>query len=98
MVVKLGFLKKWTKLIMNCIGSVSYSFRLNEEVCGSVIPSRGLRQGCPLSPYLFLICAEGLSSLIQGKLVKGSIFGFKTSRYGPTISHLLFYGRQPPFQ
>ncbi|KAI9157818.1 hypothetical protein LWI28_028552 [Acer negundo] len=81
MVVKLGLSKKWRKLIMNCISSVSYSFRLNRELYGHIIPSRGLRQGDPLSPYLFLMCAEGLSSLIQGEQDRGEINGLKPSRH-----------------
>ncbi|KAL5553691.1 hypothetical protein UlMin_041092 [Ulmus minor] len=64
MMVKLGFEGNWIELIMLCIASVSYSFLLNGEVQGSLIPWRGIRQGNPLSPYLFAIYAHGLSELI----------------------------------
>ncbi|KAK2665870.1 hypothetical protein Ddye_004444 [Dipteronia dyeriana] len=90
MMGKMGFSEKWRQLIWNCISTVSYSYRLNREVCGNIKPMRGLRQSDPLSPYLFIICAEGLSCLIRGAQEKGEIMGFKLSRYGPIIMHLFF--------
>lgn len=53
-------------------------------------PKRGLQQGDPLSPFSFLICSEGLSSLLRLGVKNGSLKGIKTSRNGPSISHLLF--------
>ncbi|KAK3225459.1 hypothetical protein Dsin_005321 [Dipteronia sinensis] len=90
MMLKLGFPSKWINLVVRCISSVSYSFLLNGEVCGNIIPSRGLRQGDPISPYLFLICAKGFSCLIRRALAEGKITGFKCSRTGPVISYLFF--------
>ncbi|KAK2660121.1 hypothetical protein Ddye_006654 [Dipteronia dyeriana] len=87
---KMGFLVSWIRLIMDCFSTVSYSFKLNGEVIGNINPSRGLRQGDPLSLYLFLICAYGLSSLLREAQAKGDIYGFKCSRRGPVISHLFF--------
>lgn len=75
---------------MNCIFSVTYSYELNREPVGIFRSSRGIRQRDPLSPFLFLFCAEGLSYLLHCKLQRDTISGLKVSKSGPTISHLLF--------
>ena len=77
-------------LIMSCISSVSYSVLLNGQLVGNIKPSRGLRQGDPLSPYLFLIYAMGLQSLLTKAEVEGHIRGVAICRNGPKISHLFF--------
>ena len=65
MMDKLGFHERWSKLIMQCISTVSYRIKVNGELTDEIIPSWGLRQGDPLSPYLFLLCAEGFSTLLN---------------------------------
>ena len=87
---RLGFDDDWIELIMTCLSTVRYSFLINGEPRGYVAPSRGLRQGDPLSPYLFILCAEGLSALISHFVSIGSLQGLKVCDGAPVISHLLF--------
>jgi hypothetical protein len=75
---------------MQCVTSVKFSLLVNGCLVGNIKPSGGIRQGDPISPYLFLICAEGLSTLIRRTERKGIIFGVPTSPKGPEISHLFF--------
>ncbi|XP_019183638.1 PREDICTED: uncharacterized protein LOC109178457 [Ipomoea nil] len=90
MMVALGFHDKWVELIMKCVTTVSYSILVNGSRSDPIIPTRGLRQGDPLSPYLFIICAKGLSLLLQQANNTGLIHGCRVSRGAPQISHLFF--------
>ncbi|KAL0409022.1 UNVERIFIED_CONTAM: putative mitochondrial protein [Sesamum radiatum] len=87
---KLGFPSPFIRLVMLLVSSVSYSFMLGGSQFGHVIPERGLRQGDPISPYLFLLCTESFSSLLQTAELDGSIQGVSVCRQAPPISHLLF--------
>ena len=78
------------KLIMACVTSVKYKVRFNSTETDMITPTRGLRQGDPISPYLFLIVAEGLSCMLKGAEERGEIEGVKVCREAPPISHLLF--------
>jgi hypothetical protein len=87
---KLGFADRWIDLMMACVGSVRYQVRFNSEETEMFVPSRGLRQGDPLSPYLFMLCAEGLSGLLLHEEEVGGIDGVRVCRNAPSVSHLLF--------
>ena len=86
----LGIEDRLIKIIMACVQSVSYAIRLNRQSVGNIKPTRGLHQGDPLSPYLFLLCAMGLQSLIHQAEVDGHIRGVAICRNGPKVSHLFF--------
>uniref|UniRef100_A0A803QPC0 Reverse transcriptase n=1 Tax=Cannabis sativa TaxID=3483 RepID=A0A803QPC0_CANSA len=85
-----GFDVKSRKLLMSCVTSVSYSVLLNGSPLKKIIPQRGLRQGDPMSPFLFLLCQEVFSKLIQRAEESGSVHGIKIAQAAPPISHLMF--------
>ena len=88
-----GFSEKWRKWISFCISSVRFSILVNGSPCGFFQSSRGIRQGDPLSPMLFVIVMEALSRLIDKAIGAGMSSGFAMSRMvnDPLlISHLLF--------
>lgn len=87
---RMGFSDKWCGWIQKCISTVSYLVLLNGEPTKTIFPQRGISQGDPISPYLYIICIEGLTSVIRQCIQRNQIHGYRTSRGGPPISHLLF--------
>jgi hypothetical protein len=75
---------------MTCVTSVRYQVKINGELSDLIIPTRGLRQGDPLPPYLFLFVAEGITSILQDAIGNGALKEFKICRRAPGLSHLLF--------
>lgn len=88
MLGKLGFGGRWIKLLMACVKSITYSMVVNGVPSDVILPSRWLRQGDPLSSYLFLICAKGFSVLLQQVELGSLIKGLATSRGGIRINHI----------
>jgi len=76
---------------MECITSVSYSLLINDEPFGFITPSRGIRQGDPLSPYIFILCVEFLTnSLLKESMKVKSGVGIKLCNQVERIPGLLF--------
>jgi hypothetical protein len=86
----MGFPQHMTDTIMRCVRSVSFSILLNGKPTKSFKPKKGLRQGDPLSPYLFILCANVFSGLITKAQMDKEIHGVKVAHGAPAISHLLF--------
>ena len=77
-------------VIMSCISTVSTSILFNGEALDPLYPSRGIRQGDLLSPYLFILCMEFLGQLIEEKCNAKLLQPVKASSSGPAFSHLFF--------
>ena len=88
--VSMGFCEGWIKWMMRCVTTVVYEFCFNGMTVGPIVPGRGLRQGDPLSPYLFLFCVEGLSNTLDKAAEREEITGCRVSASAPEITHLLF--------
>ena len=73
--IKLDFPQGWIDQIMSCVTTSSFSTHLNGKAYGNFRPTRGIRQGDLLSPYLFLICAEAFTSLLAREEENGRLYG-----------------------
>ncbi|PNX73125.1 ribonuclease H [Trifolium pratense] len=77
-------------IIQHCITSPSFKILWNDDKTDTFTPTRGIRQGDPLSPYLFFICMDRLSHMIADQVEARYWKPMRACRYGPQISHLLF--------
>ena len=68
----------------------TYSVLINGDPQGHITPTRGIKQGDPFSPYLFLLCAKGLSFMLRKATEKSDLHGITSCQGGVQISHLLF--------
>eukprot|EP00253_Pinus_taeda_P025512 PITA_25512 len=85
----IGFSYPFVSWIMGCITNVSFAVLVNGAASSFFNSQRGLRQGCPLSPLLFLLVAEGLSRLIHKARSEGKVKGIEVA-INLYITHLLF--------
>lgn len=87
---KKGFGKRWIQWIMRCLDHPYFSVMINGVSKGFFSSSKGIRQGDPLSPFLFTLVADGFNALMSRAVDLGLIKGFRSSHSGPTVSHLQF--------
>lgn len=88
--LRLGLPRKFVDIIMLSVTSISYSYLLNGFQFGRLIPERGLRQGDPLSSYLFICVVEAFIALIDDAESSGSIRGVQIAPSAPSITNLCF--------
>jgi hypothetical protein len=88
--LKLGFSRAWVSLIMRLVSTVSFSVRFNRVPQEEFRPSRGIWQGDPISPCLFLLVVEGLSCLLKTCNQSSSLSGIMVAPTASAVNHLLF--------
>lgn len=86
--IKFGFCVRWVNLLMECVTTVRYHILIEGDEVGPITPHRGIRRGDPLSPYMFILVAEGLTALIRNYEARGKFHGIAVPRGAPKISHL----------
>jgi hypothetical protein len=86
----MGFPQELSNTIIRCVSTVQFSILINGSPSKTFRPQRGLRQGDPLSPYLFILCADVLSGLITKAQNNYLIHGVKIVLGAPEVTHLLF--------
>lgn len=85
-----GFDRVWIRNIRSCIESTTLTLNWNGEQLQPFRPSRGIRQGDSISPFIFVMCIERLSHMIRNLEDEGLWRGVRVSRNGPSLSHLFF--------
>ncbi|XP_026452409.1 uncharacterized protein LOC113352864 [Papaver somniferum] len=86
----MGFGDNWRKWIRCCVDYVKFSVLINGSANGYFTSKKGIRQGDPISPFLFLLVGEALTFMIKKAQEQGIISGFQVKTNGMNISHPQF--------
>ena len=97
MILGFGFCQKWTIWILSLISSCFFSILVNGSLSSTFSPSRGIRQGDPLSPFLFILTVKGLGHMIHMILYFLSLWGISlhgapTQIYQHFFDDILLFG------
>lgn len=87
---EVGFPSHWVNFIMSCVTSPKLSVLWNGEQSDMFVPQRGIRQGDPLSPYLFVLCVEKLAPKMNKEVTSRKFKPIKPGISFPPISHFFF--------
>lgn len=87
---EVGFNQEWVRNVTACISTSRLAITLNGKTSDWFKPSRGIRQGNPISPLLFVLCIEQLSNLIEDLVLAGEWRVIKITKNRPVLKHLLF--------
>jgi hypothetical protein len=90
MLRRMGFMGKWIAWMKACVFGGSMSILVNGSPTEEIDIKRGLKQGDPLAPFLFLVVAEGFSGLMDNAVNRNLFKGFEVKRGGTVISHLQY--------
>ncbi|KAJ4757006.1 RNA-directed DNA polymerase (reverse transcriptase)-related family protein [Rhynchospora pubera] len=81
---------KLINLLMSSYTRAHVSININGKGNGFITPTRGLRQGCPMSPYCFIMAMEMLTRRLKKGLREGQLLGLKLAHTSPVLTHLLY--------
>ena len=84
-ILRLGFHRIWVEMIMKLVTSVSFLFQLNGDCLELFTPTRGIRQDDPISPYLFLLAAEGILCLLKSRNQSLKLNGIRVGPSAPMV-------------
>ncbi|KAJ0601850.1 putative RNA-directed DNA polymerase [Helianthus annuus] len=87
---QMGFPNKWVDWVMATVTTAKASVLVNGSPTQEFVCHRGLRQGDPLSPFLFVIAMEALSGVIKKAVSSGLFHGIQCTSQGPVLSHFLY--------
>lgn len=89
----MGFDERWIRWINFCISTIKFSILINGSPAGFFSSQRGLRQGDPISPFLFILAMEGLNILFKSTKANNRIRGFRVNYRDPVsveVTHLQY--------
>ncbi|KAJ4757665.1 RNA-directed DNA polymerase (reverse transcriptase)-related family protein [Rhynchospora pubera] len=81
---------KITRILKNSYECAKVTIRVNGVGDGFIVPTQGVRQGCPMSPYVFIMAMEILTRVMTKAMAHGQIKGVKVAENGPRISHVIY--------